>query len=284
MTPGPVSSDTLTWLDGVHTAALPLPDRGLDFGDGLFETLLLRQGRPLYLPLHLDRLHQGMQRLVFPPCLDRVQEHVEHAVDQVRKQNWHWGVLRVTVSRGSGPRGYAPPQPAKPRIILRAERLARDCDDLLPPAELTLAGTRWASQPALAGLKHLNRLEQVLAAGECQAAGSDEALMLDQAGQALSVSAGNLFAVQDGELVTPPIRDSGIAGTRRRLVIEQWAPALGLPVREQSMELAQVETADELFYSNSLVGLRPVASLGGVRWRDHPICESLFRQYLGDLQ
>lgn len=279
MTDRSVSSDTLTWLDGALTGALPLPDRGLDFGDGLFETLLLRQGQPLYLPLHLERLHQGLQRLGFPRCLHKAQQYIDCAVNQIRAREWGWSVLRVTATRGSGPRGYAPPQAASPRFILRAQPLAHDCSEMLPPAKLILATTRWSSQPALAGIKHLNRLEQVLAAGEYQAVGADEALMLNQAGQALSVSAGNLFAVLGGEILTPPVLECGIAGTRRRQVIEQWAPALGLAVREKGLELTQLETADELFFSNSLVGLRPVASLGGVRWRDYPVCESLFRQY-----
>lgn len=273
----------MLWLDGVPASALPLPDRGLDFGDGLFETLLLKQGRPLYRELHMERLHLGLQRLGFPDCLELARVHLDRAIEDLCDRPWAWCALRVTVSRGAGPRGYAPPSPTSPRIIISAVLLDRDCSVMQAAAQVTLASLRWGSQPALAGLKHLNRLEQVLAAKEYRDAGRDEAVMLDQAGLAVSMTAGNLFIVQGGELITPPIQDCGIAGTRRRLVLERWAPAVGLSAREAVLSLEEVEAATEVFFSNSLVGLRPVASFHNSRWVSHEICESLYKQYRSEL-
>ena len=150
-------------------------------------------------------------------------------------------------------------------------------------ARLTQATVRWGSQPTLAGIKHLNRLEQVLAAAQCQAEAADEAVMLDQAGRPLSVTAGNLFVVMQGKVITPPLRDCGIAGTRRQLVLECWAPALGLATGELELQLSDVGKAEEVFYSNSLQGLRPVAEFCGRRWARNEVCEALYQQYRKDV-
>ncbi len=275
---------TATWLDGTPVTALPLPDRGLDYGDGVFETLLLRRGRPLFLALHLERLQRGLATLRFPPCLDAIERHLRQACAEVTGFDWPWAALRVTVSRGGGPRGYVPPDPARPRTLLTATALDRDPLQLPAPAVLQLASVRCASQPALAGIKHLNRLEQVLAAMEASQAGVDEALMLDQAGDLVSVTSGNIFLVSDGNLLTPPLATCGITGTRRRLILQRLAPACGLAVRETALGLAHLDRCDEAFYSNSLLGLRPIGRFGSRAWSSHPVCEALFHQYCGELQ
>jgi 4-amino-4-deoxychorismate lyase len=263
---------------------MPLPDRALDFGDGLFETLLFQRDTPLFIDLHMQRLQRGLQALAFPDCLGTVRQHLLLAASAVRDSSWCWSALRLTVSRGSGPRGYAPPAVTRPRIIITISELPVDCRQMAPAANLSLATVRWPTQPVLAGLKHLNRLEQVLAATERCAAGTDEAVMLGQSGQLVSVVAGNLFLLRRGRLQTPALVDCGIAGTRRRLVMEQWAVALGVPVQETTLSLQDLESADEVFYCNALQGLRPVAGFGQRHWSNHAICEALFEQYQGALR
>ena len=107
--------------------------------------------------------------------------------------------------------------------------------------------------------------------------------MLGQDGSVVSVAAGNLFLVQDGILVTPSLETCGILGTRRRLVLERWAPALKLRVEESSVTLEQLAAAEEVFFCNSLTGLRPVGSLGESCWRSHPVCEALHGKFLEDI-
>lgn len=276
-------TQTATWLDGAPAAALPLPDRGLEFGDGLFETLLLRQGEPLYPDFHWQRLQLGLQVLGFPDCLTLARKQLQTAARDVHSRGWPWTALRLTVSRGAGPRGYAPPQDTTPRIILCATQLDRDCGHMGSSVALCVATVRWSVQPLLAGIKHLNRLEQVLAAAECHSTLAEEAVMLDQQGHLASVTAGNLFLLRNGELITPALRDCGIEGTRRRLLIERWAPAIGLSVKESTLTLEDLDLADEVFYSNSLLGVRPVGRLGARLWHAHPVCEALFQQYQDDL-
>mgnify|MGYP001819245255 FL=1 len=283
MTTRTVPGDSLIWLDGVRVSSLPLPDRGLEFGDGLFETLLIRGAQPLFLHLHLARLLQGCTALGFPDCDDAVRVHLQGACGEIETRGWAWTAVRVTLTRGAGPRGYAPPQRPTPRIIISATALAHSSQDMPAPAAVMLSSVRWPSQPMLAGLKHLTRLEQVLAAREYRDAGHDEAVMQDQQGRPVSVVAGNLFLVCDGRILTAPLVDCGIAGTRRYLIMEYWAPALGLAVDEVDLSMARLETAQEVFYSNSLLGLRPVSALGPHRWSSHPVCEALYQQYRGAL-
>jgi 4-amino-4-deoxychorismate lyase len=262
-------------VDGSPATGLPLPDRGLEFGDGLFETLLLKQGRPLHLELHLQRLGAGLRALHFPDCLATAAAQLQSVADECSQLAPTWSALRLTVTRGPGRRGYAPPPRPQPRIIISVTPLERDAGMAPTPARVGVATVRWSLQPLLAGIKHLNRLEQVLAAREAQLAGFDEALMQDQDGHVISVAAGNLFIVRDGKLLTPRLDRCGIAWTRRRLILEQWAPALGLPAAECRIGLEELESAEEVFYCNSLLGPRPVASLGDRRWQDHPVCAAI---------
>ncbi|TGD73646.1 aminodeoxychorismate lyase [Mangrovimicrobium sediminis] len=266
------------WVDGEPATALPLPDRGLDFGDGLFETLLLQLGHAHFLDYHLQRLSSGLQRLAFPDCLARCESALRTAAQGLAELPW--AALRITVSRGAGPRGYAPPPDATPRIVVTAAPLQQDHRDPPAPLDVAVAQIRWSAQPALAGLKHLNRLEQVIAARQATAAGADDALMLDAAGNVCSLAAANLFIVESGCLYTPPLADCGILGTRRRLVIERLAPACGLSVLEQSLSLQRVQDAEEVFCSNSLRGLQPVGSCDTRRWQDHPVARRLHQAYV----
>jgi 4-amino-4-deoxychorismate lyase len=272
------------WLDGTGASSLPLPDRGLDFGDGLFETLLLKGREPLFLPLHLQRLQRGLQRLRFPDCLESARDQILLAAAQPGAAAPLWSTLRLTITRGAGPRGYAPPEKAVPRLVAITAPLHRDCTVMAPPARLGTAQIRWSLQPRLAGIKHLNRLDQVLAAAEARDAEVDEMIMLDQAGRVISVSSGNLFLVFGRRIVTPLIEDCGIAGTRRQLVISEWAPALGYEVSAEAVDQQQLAAADEVFYSNSLLGLRPVGALASRRWRQHSVCARLHSAYLEELR
>lgn len=275
-----MSVATAIWLNGEPAEALPLPDRGFDFGDGLFETMLLHRGQALYPQLHFDRLARGLEALGFPNCLTLAQNHLEQASSSAH--GCEWVALRLTVSRGGGPRGYATPLQPQPRILIQLTELDRDCSTMNTPATLCDASIRLATQPMLAGIKHLNRLEQVLAATQARDERADEALLLDQSGQLNSVTAGNLFLVRKEQLFTPVLDDCGVRGTRRQLVMERWAPAIGLELREEVMGFADLAEADEVFYSNALQGLRPIANIGRQCWDDFPVCQALFNQYRSD--
>lgn len=268
------------WIDGQLADALPLPDRGLDFGDGLFETLLVVEGVPRLLELHLQRLQEGLQTLAFPDCLAEIKNQID-AVSSAAHFPTE-AAMRVTVTRGGGARGYLPPAHPKPRVIITLSKLAdKHHGEMSAPARLKIANIRWGCQPALAGIKHLNRLEQVLAAREREAAGVDEVLMLDQQGHVISVSAGNIFIRQGDCLLTPLLDNCGVRGTRRRLIMQALAPALGLQVREAEILESQLQSADEVFYCNALVGVRPVTSLAAHSWPRHDTAAAIHKMLSG---
>jgi 4-amino-4-deoxychorismate lyase len=279
-----VFQQSAIWLDGTPTAVLPLPDRGLDYGDGLFETLLVDHGKPLYTEFHLERLAHGLRALALPDCLSAARQQLESAADAAFCQNkWPWASLRLSVIRGSGRRGYTPAMNATPRVLIQIGCLDRDCGQMSSAATLGVAAIRLSKQPLLAGIKHLNRLEQVLAAAQAQEEGTDECIVLDQTEHLTCVVAGNLFLVRHGELLTPKMVDCGVLGTRRRLIIEKWAPLIGLHVREVRLTLSDLHTAEEVFYSNSLQTVRPVARVREQCWDNHSVCNALFQRYRDEL-
>ena len=138
---------------------------------------------------------------------------------------------------------------------------------------------RNGAQAQLARIKHLNRLEQVLIGAECVRAGCDEMLVLGQSDEVVSVNAGNIFVRTGQRLMTPSLDLCGIAGTRRALVMLNWAPQLGLEVVEGTIDLPALQAADEVFFTNSLIGLRPVGRCGTKHWDDHSSCTALFELY-----
>jgi len=246
-------------IDGIPAVVVPAADRGLQYGDGLFETIAVVDGRPCLWDRHLARLRAGCVRLAIPlPDPDLLQAEVlALAKGQGR------AVLKLTVTRGEGGRGYRPPHPARPRRILRLHPWPDH-----PPAwrsagvRVRYCRTRLGHQPLLAGLKHLNRLEQVLARAEWDDPDIGEGLMLDLDGTVVEGTQTNLFALTAGRLVTPLLDRCGVNGVVRQVVIETaWMQ--GLAVEEARLTPAELAQADALFLASSLAGLWPVRELDG---------------------
>lgn len=261
------------WAAGQWIDALALPNRGADFGDGLFETLRVVAGRALLLDYHLDRAMDGASRLALPVKREQLRDEMMAAVAACPFEH---AALRMTITRAATGRGYRFDQNQAPTIWFSFSDLAGDDGrQMRAPAHLELADYRLATQAALAGIKHMNRLDQVLAAGEAQQRGVDELLMCDQDGVPVSVIAGNIFALTDqGQWQTPTIERAGVAGTVRRAILERSDSV------EVAMTLADILKAQEVFYCNSLIGLRPVARLGDQQWRQWPQTQQVFRDYL----
>jgi 4-amino-4-deoxychorismate lyase len=248
---------TACWVDGVAAETVPADDRGLLYGDGLFETLRCDAGGPRFLALHLRRLQAGCAVLDLPaPDLEALELELRRAAAGEGAC-----LLRLTLTRGSSAtRGYAPPVPCRPRRILTRHPL--------PPATGE-AGIRACFSPVivgrsplLAGLKHLNRLENVLARGRLAGTGCEEAILATSTGELVGGTMSNLFAVIDGRLVTPPLEDAGVRGVMREVVLRE-AAASGVAAQEQPLRRADLGRASELFFTNVRIGLWPVAALEG---------------------
>lgn len=263
--------NTPCWIDGVAADALPVLDRGLHYGDGLFETLAVKHGSIGLLQSHLERLQEGCTRLGLPmPPVEMLKTELLAAASGETR-----AVLKLMVTRGEGGRGYRPPaEPKSRRILLRypwpeyPEAWARD------GVRVRVCDTRLAEQPRLAGMKHLNRLEQVLARAEwSEADGYQEGLMLDVGSRVVEGTMTNVFASpREDVLMTPDLSRAGVAGVMRRHILEQ-ATASSVQVRVTDLPLTELMQANEIFLCNSLIGVWPVSELGGRSYAVGPMTQ-----------
>ncbi len=171
-------------------------------------------------------------------------------------------IVKLIVTRGSGARGYRPPQPALPRRIVAAWDWPAPPASAVSGARVGWCRTRLGRNPALAGLKHLNRLEQVLARAEWDDGVMDEGLMCDDRDRVIAATQANLFARIDGHWVTPRLDECGVAGVMRRAFCA-WQAEQGAPVEERTIARADVESASALLLTNALKGAWPVRELDG---------------------
>ena len=244
------------WIDGVAATHVPADDRGLQYGDGLFETLLIRNGATRFVEAHIARLLSGCARLAIDPGLATLRASLSRAVADAPAL----AILKIVVTRGStARRGYAPPVVHAARRIMSLWPTA-DTRELGAGVTLGLARTRASTNPSLAGLKHLNRLDNVLAAAEIS--GDDfDAVMFDAAGNVVSGTACNVFMARGGEIFTPALDTAGVAGVMRGIVLRE-AAVLGLTVQARVLTLADLAAADEMFVTNARIGVVPVLRVG----------------------
>ncbi|GHD76106.1 aminodeoxychorismate lyase [Vogesella fluminis] len=238
-------------------------DRGLAYGDGIYRTLEARHGTPLLWHWQWQRLAADCAALRLP-CPDEALLLREIASVAARLER---AVVKIVLTRGSGQRGYAMPAACSPTRIVSASAWGGY------PAECAAAGivarwcdTRLAIQPRLAGIKHLNRLENVLARSEWTDPAIAEGLMLDMDGTVVEGTMSNLFIVRAGELITPPLDRCGVSGAMRACVIDT-AANLGLHMRETRLSPDEVLASDEAFVCNSLAGIWPLRQLGTRQWQ-----------------
>lgn len=261
----------MTWIDGHARGDLAADDRGLAYGDGLFETMRVAEGGVPLLDRHLARLVAGCARLgILPP--DGALLRREIAAGCARRDS---GVLKLVLTRGSGGRGYRAPRDAAPRRIISWHAAgAWPADAATAGIRARTCATRLAIGGPLAGLKHLNRLEQVLARSEWQDEAIVEGLMLDAEDLVVCGTMTNLFLVVDGALHTPRLDRCGVAGVARALVLG-CAAERGLRVDERRIARAALDSADALFVCNSVVGVWPLRELDGRRCGSSPLVAAL---------
>jgi 4-amino-4-deoxychorismate lyase len=245
----------MSWVNGVACDQVPSADRGLQYGDGLFETITCIDGQPRWLERHLARLRRGCERLgiAFQDFDGLGSEIAERAGGSSRC------ILKLILTRGSAVRrGYRPAGDETPTRILSRHAWPGDPADF----PVALSGVRLGINPQLAGLKHLNRLEQVLAQQKLRGTEREEALMLSSAGHVIGGSMSNLFLADEAGLSTPAVEDCGVAGVMRELVCAA-AARHGQPVRVRRIDVAELELAREAFLTNVRWGVRSISELAG---------------------
>lgn len=275
-----ISEKSIVWVDGAISDRLSTADRGLAYGDGVFETMRYDSGSIALLDLHLRRLNKGCQVLGFKG----VEPHLEAALERLRAEVRLLAeaaeagayVFKLIVTRGLGGRGYVPaPEPTPPTIILRITPLSPENENCQTGVSLQLCRWRLSLSPLLAGIKHLNRLEYVMAAQELSSQSGVQGLLTDANGSVVEGIHHNLFIVKQGELMTPRIGMCGVRGVARELIIERLAPALGVTVSEQELSIDDLIGAQEIFLCNSVHGLWPVIEFRSRFWQPGDITQRL---------
>ncbi len=234
-------------------------DRGLAYGDGVFETVAIRSGRPRLLEYHLERLELGCERLGFAaPVRDCLSAELCELAG-----TFQHAVGKIIVTRGVGPRGYRPPECPEPTRIVGVEAtVPKSGAAVWKGVRLRSCDTRLASNPLLAGIKTLNRLEQVLARAEWSDPDIAEGLMCNTSGHVICGTMSNVFAVIGKCLVTPELNECGVRGVMRRFVLET-ARELGIETVQTVLSVESLRQAGELFLSNSQFGIWPVTEWEG---------------------
>ncbi|SFS12593.1 4-amino-4-deoxychorismate lyase [Dyella sp. OK004] len=257
-------------VNGQASDVLPALDRGLAYGDGLFETIRFVDGVAPLWPRHMQRLSDSCVRLLLP--VPDVESLLAEALQVA--QGWAQAVVRITVTRGLGERGYALPVVVQPhRVVAGFVAPAWAANIYAQGVRLRVCNIRLAEQPRLAGMKHLNRLEQVLARAEWSDPAVADGLLCDTSGRVVSTTMANLFAVIDGGLVTPSLERCGVAGVARAEVLATHA------VRVRDIALDELRHASELFLSSSVRGILPVQAVADTVYVSGPVTRAMQRHW-----
>jgi len=267
-----VTAPEIVLINGTAGSGISPLDRGLQFGDGLFETIACRHGRARLLAWHLERLELGCARLGIQL---REAEQVRAEVHALAREADR-SIIKVIVTRGDAQaRGYAPTGNEKAtRITVRypwPHETAATSQDGVKVCTLAM---RLGENPALAGIKHTNRLEQILARAEWSSADVAEGILFSSSGNLVSGTMTNAFIVRGSQVQTPVIDRCGVAGVMRRLVLRE-AMRAHISVQECVLRADDLERAEELFLTNARIGIWPVRELDGRVFVPGPVTRRL---------
>ena len=246
-------------------------DRGLAYGDGVFRTMCVERGLVRCWDLHYRKLREDCAALKLTcPNAEVLLDDIGHlfAGEEV-------AVAKIIVTRGEGARGYAVPASVPhTHIVLKSPFPAYAPENFIAGVDLHLCRIRLARQPRLAGIKHLNRLENVLARMEWTEGRFADGLLLDDKGRVIECTMSNLFARFGKMLLTPDLTQCGVAGITRQRILE-LAPQLGYRPRVAHLPLSRLMQADEIIICNSLYGAWQVKSLNEQHWQPQPLAAKL---------
>ncbi|MCE0494625.1 aminodeoxychorismate lyase [Vibrio salinus] len=245
------------WINGQVADSIPLNDRSFQYGDGCFSTILTCNGKPDLWDYHLERMQSTLTRLsIESPDWKQVSDWISQIAFPDTKAG-----IKIHISRGQGGRGYSPKGICQSQVTISRFRypahygLWCDCG-----VKLAICKTRLGLNPLLAGMKHNNRLEQVLIKNELDKQDADDGIVLDIHQRVIETSMANVFWVSDGKLCTPKLTMAGVEGVMRRHVIQTVGQA-SLSVNEGEFLLSDLLNAEEIFICNSLLGIAPVIQL-----------------------
>ncbi len=271
----------LVFLNGTlvpeEAAVVSVFDRGFLYGDGLFETMLVFHGKPFRWAQHLERLTRGAAFLKLQiPYTNAAL--LAAARDLIAANGLSEALLRLTVSRGVGPRGYSPKGADQPTVVMSLHAAPPVGSAEPPDWRLITASTRLPANEPLALFKNCNKLPQVLARGEADAAGANEALLLNTGGFIVEGSTSNLFWIDGAVVCTPPLASGILAGVTRAMILEICG-GLDVPTCEAAVTPEVLKRADGVFLSLSSWGVARGLSLDGAALPQSPLVAKIYRNY-----
>jgi len=256
MLEGPLQS----LINGQQTERISILDRGFQYGDGCFETVRVLSNKPILWSAHLKRLKNSCKTLQLSVNFELLQSEITQLLQGNKTADV---ILKITVTRGEGGRGYTPPEHANcTRIIQLIDYVAADTRT---GARVVVCQHRLSSNSLLGGIKHLNRLDQVIASAQIPA-DFDEGLCLDEQGSVIEGCRSNLLLAIDNQLVTPDLGKSGVEGVMLNYLIDKFK-VLDTRVLRKTISLRELKTASEIFLCNSVFGIWPVAEIENEDWR-----------------
>jgi 4-amino-4-deoxychorismate lyase len=248
-------------------------DRGLHYGDGLFETIAVKSGVAELLDEHISRLEKSCERLNFSK-IDFQKLKIE--VEQQSK-SFSKSVIKIIITRGSGGRGYSIPKEVKyTYLILHYPWPEYNPDKWIKGIAIMKCDLVLANQPVLAGMKHLNRLENVLARIELNNTEFEEGLLCDSNNNVIEATSSNIFIVYNNKIITPKLDKCGVSGIMRDKVIK-YSAENGNPVNIQDIPYTLLFEADEIFLTNSIIGIWPVRKVNEKIYNLFPATKKLMK-------
>lgn len=253
---------TTILVNGEAKQTISAYDRGLHYGDGVFETMFVQSGRIRLWDEHWIRLLEGCQRLnINAPNRIQIEKEIESLCQKESR-----AVIKLIVTRGDGPRGYrVPTEEHVTHIVYRYPWSDYPAEYSIEGINVRTCTMRLSENPLLAGIKHLNRLEQVMARNEWTSDEFQEGLMLSSQGYVVDGIMSNLFVVKSGCLLTPDLSLCGVMGVMRHSIIK-IAQSLGITVQVKSILPGELELMDEIFLTNSLFGIWPVKKIDALNF------------------
>jgi aminodeoxychorismate lyase len=263
-------------------AVISVFDRGFLYGDGLFEGIRIFNGRLFRWKQHLERFQRGANflRIAVPFSAEALEEFANRLISENQMPN---SLLRLTLSRGVGARGYSPKNAERPTLVMVTYPMAA-VEPSKPPAwRIFISSFRLPAGEPLARFKNLNKLPQVLARAEADAEGADEALLLNSDGYVVEGSTSNLFWSRNGTVCTPPLPSGILPGVTRAVVMELCGKA-GIGTREENIAPEELHKMDGAFLSLSSSGIAEVAFLNGRPQKRSPVASRLSEAYWSMVQ
>ena len=263
--------DSIAIINGQEQSNISIHNRNFQYGDGLFETCVVKDSRILFWDKHLFRLDAGCERLKIKNLDQSIWlKDVKKALSLTSTNNC---VVKLMLSRGNSQRGYSYPDDILPvRIVIVSELRNVQSKKTF---SLDYAESGYHSNPILAGIKHCNRIEQILARASLK---RDEAIMLDENQNIISVTQGNIYFIFGQRLVTPKLDRCGVIGSRRSLILD-LAESLEMNVEEVNISINDAIKADEVFISNSIIGIQSVSSIENCQFPKSAITEQINKAF-----